>query len=216
MKNLLIKELRLSLHPTAPLFMLLSAMFLIPNYPYYVIFFYTGLAIFFTCLSGRENHDIFYTMLLPVRKSDVVRARYFFAVILELIHIIISTPFILIRQHLSVGPNAVGMDANAALIGMSLIMLGIFNTVFFGIYFKDSKKVGKAFAVSSVFVFLYICIVESLVHIVPFFKTHLDTTDAENLIYRILALAVGLIIYVVTTFISFRRAIKNFDLQDLN
>ena len=58
MKNLLRKELVLALHPTAPLFLALSAMLLIPNYPYLVAFFYTGLGVFFTCLNGRENDDV--------------------------------------------------------------------------------------------------------------------------------------------------------------
>lgn len=47
MKKLLRKEVLLSMHPTAIIFLALSMMLIIPNYPYYVIFFYTGLAIFF-------------------------------------------------------------------------------------------------------------------------------------------------------------------------
>lgn len=39
MRALLIKEIKLSLHPTIPIFLLLSAMLIIPNYPYYVVFF---------------------------------------------------------------------------------------------------------------------------------------------------------------------------------
>ena len=58
MLNLLRKELRLAVHPTSWIFLGLSLMLLIPSYPYYVAFFYTGLGIFFTCLSARENQDI--------------------------------------------------------------------------------------------------------------------------------------------------------------
>ena len=76
MGKLMKKELKLAMHPTAPMFLALSAMLLIPNYPYYVIFFYTSLAVFFICLTGRENHDIFFTMLLPVSKKDVVKADF--------------------------------------------------------------------------------------------------------------------------------------------
>ena len=59
MKNLLLKEWRLALHPAALLFLCLSSMLLIPSYPYFVIFFYTCLGLFFICLSGRENKDIY-------------------------------------------------------------------------------------------------------------------------------------------------------------
>ena len=83
MKNLLYKELKLALQAPAVLFLALSAMLLIPNYPYYVTFFYSTLGIFFCCQLGRENKDIFFTLCLPVRKRDVVSARFLLAVLLE-------------------------------------------------------------------------------------------------------------------------------------
>ena len=64
MKNLMRKELLLAMHPASVLFLLLSAMLLIPNYPYYVICFYTCLGTFFICLTGRENRDIEFTAVL--------------------------------------------------------------------------------------------------------------------------------------------------------
>ena len=77
MKNLLYKELRLSLHPTMYLFLAMPAMLLIPSYPYYVAFMYTCLAVYFTFLFAREQNDIFYTAMLPIRKTDVVKAAFF-------------------------------------------------------------------------------------------------------------------------------------------
>ena len=97
MLKLLQKELRLCMHPTAPIFLLLSAMLLIPNYPYYVAFFYTGLAVFFTCLTGREQHDVAYTLSLPVRKRDAVRARFLFTVLLQLAQLLLAVPFLVLR-----------------------------------------------------------------------------------------------------------------------
>ena len=73
MKALLFKEIRLALHPTTYLFMVIGAMLMIPSYPYYVAFVYTCLGIFFIFLSARENKDIIFTASLPVRKSDVVK-----------------------------------------------------------------------------------------------------------------------------------------------
>ena len=126
MKTLLYKEFRLASHPTTFLFPLLSAMLLIPNYPYYVVFFYTTLGIFFVCLSGRENHDIFYTMLLPVEKRSLVRARMLFAVCMEAVQLVLAVPFAVLRTHFAMPGNAAGMDlpANVApfiLRGVSLV-----------------------------------------------------------------------------------------------
>ena len=55
--NLLKKEFRLCMHPTAPMMLALSALVLVPAYPYAISCFYMTLAIFFTCLTSRENHD---------------------------------------------------------------------------------------------------------------------------------------------------------------
>ena len=51
--KLLKKEFALSMHPTVPLMLLLAGMVLIPSYPYSVIFFYSMVSIFFTCMLGR-------------------------------------------------------------------------------------------------------------------------------------------------------------------
>ena len=145
MIKLLSKELRLAMHPTSLIFLGLSAMILIPNYPYLVTFFYTGLGVFFTCLSGRENHDIAYSVALPVRKSDVVKARFLFVVAVELVQAAFVVPFALLRASMPLPGNLVGMDANVAFFGFAFMLLGIFNAVFFGIYYRDVRKVGKAF-----------------------------------------------------------------------
>ena len=99
MKNLMRKELVLAMHPASVLFLLLSAMLLIPNYPYYVICFYTCLGTFFICLTGRENRDIEFTALLPVRKTDLVRARVFTVMLMQLAQLVIAVPFAVFREH---------------------------------------------------------------------------------------------------------------------
>ncbi len=101
MKALLKKELALALHPINVIFLAMSAYLLIPNYPYYVTFFYTSLGIFFVCLTGRENHDVDYTMLLPVRRRDLVRARIGFAVGIEIAQLLTCIPFAIISQRIN-------------------------------------------------------------------------------------------------------------------
>lgn len=150
MKNLLYNELRLAFHPTVALFWLLSAMLLIPSYPYYVILFYSMLGIFFVCLTGRENHDLYFTMSLPIRKRDLVRARFGFVVMIELIQLLIAVPFAILRQRLPLPGNEVGMDANIAFFGISLLLFGLYNWIFLTAYYAAPDKVGKTFAITSV------------------------------------------------------------------
>lgn len=215
MKNLLLKEFKLAMHPTALIFLSFSVMLIIPNYPYYVTFFYTGLAIFFTCLGGRENHDIFYTMLLPVRKKDIVRSRFTYVIIMELLQIILAIPFAVLRQSFNIPGNQVGMDANISFFALSFIMLGIFNFIFLKIYYKDVKKVGFAFAVSSAVMFLYIIIAEASVHVVPFVRDCLDTKDTKYLFYKMILLLAGILIYIILNILAYKKSVKEFEMLDL-
>lgn len=215
MRNLLRKELLLSMHPTAPIFLILSMMLIIPNYTYYVVFFYTGLAVFFTCLNGRENNDVFYTLTLPIAKKDIVKSRFAFVILLQLAQIIIAIPFAIIRQNMPIPGNKVGMNANITLFGISLIMLGLFNYIFFKIYYKDVNKVGTAFAKSTIAITIYIVIAETCVHVLPFVRDYLNTKDPQYLAYKLIVLATGIIMYAFLTFVVYRKSVKAFEAFDL-
>ncbi|NMM63052.1 hypothetical protein HBE96_10135 [Clostridium sp. P21] len=215
MRNLLRKELLLSMHPTAPIFLILSMMLIIPNYTYYVVFFYTGLAVFFTCLNGRENNDVFYTLTLPIAKKDIVKSRFAFVILLQLAQIIIAIPFAIIRQNMPVPGNKVGMNANITLFGVSLIMLGLFNYIFFKIYYKDVNKVGAAFAKSTIAISVYIVIAETCVHVVPFVRDYLNAKDPQYLVYKLIVLSAGIIIYTFLTYVVYRKSVKAFEAFDL-
>lgn len=215
MKNMLYKEIKLALHPTSIIFISLSAMVLIPNYPYYMIFFYTTLAIFFTCLSGRENHDIFYTMTLPIRKKDIVKSRFFLVITLQLAQLIATIPFAMIRNTFSMPGNLVGMDANITFFGLSFLLLGLFNLVFFTKYYENPDKVGKSFLLGSLVVTIFIIIAEASVHVVPFMKNYLDTKDPEFIAYKVVVLVGGIIAYVLLTLLAYQKAVKTFEILDL-
>mgnify|MGYP002552095902 FL=1 len=215
MKNLLYKELRLAFHPTVALFWLLSAMLLIPSYPYYVILFYSMLGIFFVCLTGRENHDLYFTMSLPIRKRDLVRARFGFVVMIELIQLLIAVPFAILRQRMPLPGNEVGMDANIAFFGISLLLFGLYNWIFLNAYYAAPDKVGKAFAITSVVMWVLIIAAEALCHIVPFMRDRLDMPDPRFITEKLAVLAVGVLCYIALTWLALRRSEKAFEKLDL-
>ena len=215
MNRLLQKELRLAMHPASVGFLLLSALLLIPNYPYYVTFFYTSLGVFFICLGGRENKDVEYSLLLPVGKTDAVKARFMTVLLLESCQMLLAVPFAVLRQRMQVPLNQVGIEANLAFFGFSFVMLGLFNLVFFLVYYKDVKKVGKAFVISSTAVFFYAGVIETLTHILPFFAGRLDTMDPLFLTEKLMVLVVGFLLFLLLTFVSYRLSLKNFERQDI-
>ena len=215
MKHLLRKELYLAMHPTNLIFLSLSCMLLIPNYPYEVIFFYTMLGIFFLCLNGRENHDIEYSMALPVRKTAIAHARIGFAVLIELTQLLLAIPFALLRQKLVPGGNDVGMDANIAFFGVSLMLFGLFNVLFFPSYYRSPAKVGKAFVWSSAVVFLVMTVEIALDHALPFVRDQLDTPDPLHMEAKLAVLFVGALSFVLLSWIADRVSARRFLALDL-
>lgn len=215
MKSLFGKELTLALHPTSLIFLGLSAMVLIPNYPYYVIFFYTGLGIFFICLSGRENQDITYSLMLPVAKRDLVSARFCLVILIQCLQILITIPFICLRNILVNTPNLAGMDANFAMLGFSWVLLGLYNIVFFRVYYRNVQKVGTAFLWSSLVIMVFIGLAEALVFAFPSIQATLDNTLAELLGTRLLVFGIGFVLYGLLTFYSLKKARQHFAQQDL-
>ncbi len=215
MKNLLYKEFRLASHPAAFLFLGLAAMMMIPNYPLTVTFFYPCLGTFFICLNGRENRDIFYTMLLPVKKRDLVRARYLLAGAFQAGQILLCVPFLFLRSLYPPVGNAVGLDANLALLGFGLVQMGLFNLVFFPRYYKDPSKVGGPFLLGSVVVFLWISLAEAVPHFVPFIRDRLDTPLFQFLPEKGMVFLLGTAFYAVFTLLSCRISEKRFETLDL-
>jgi hypothetical protein len=190
-------------------------MLLIPNYPYYGVFFYTTLGIFFLCLTGRENRDVEFSLVLPVRKAEIVTARVAYAIALELAQLLLAVPFAVLRARILPAPNEVGMEANTALFGLSLILFAVFNGLFFPIYYRNPAKPGKAFLIASTGVMLYMVAAESLTHVVPFFRFRLDTADPLYMPEKLATLAVGALVFAAVTALSTRASQKRFVTLDL-
>lgn len=216
MSKMLKKEFVLAMHPTVPIMMLLSAMVMIPNYPYSVIFFYVSLSVFFTCLLGRENNDIIYSLSLPVAKKTIVKSRMVFTVILQLLQLLIMIPLCILRQNVMLEGNQAGLDANIALFGWGLIMYGIFNTIFFGKYYKDVNKVGVSFVVASIVMFLFVAVEVASTFAIPFVRDCLDTRDPDFMTEKFIFLGIGALVYLLMTVFTYRRSVRNFEVQDIN
>lgn len=215
MGKLIKKEFGLAMHPTVAIMIILSCIVVIPNYPYAIAFFYMTLAIYFTCLNGRENNDIVYTLMLPIAKKDVVRARFAMCIILEMIQLAVLIPLSIVSVVINPDGNAAGMDANPALFGLGLVMYGVFNLIFFTAYYKKVTKPGVPFFIAAVIMFV-IMFVEIFVSIlVPFYAEVIDTPGMENLPYKMIYLLAGIIIYVILTLVAYKISVKRFLKQDL-
>lgn len=216
MKNLLYKEFKLAVHPTTYIFLALCAMMLIPSYPGYAEFMYVCLSIFFVFLAGRENKDVFYTVLLPVRKRDVVKARCLMIAIIELVQIGLSVPFAILSNRISPDHgNMAGIDLNAAFFGFVFGFLSVFNIVFFPIFYRTAQKVGLALAFGGTAILLYYALVEMLVWIPSPISTFLDTISTDMMVKHLPILLAGILIWIFTWILTYRRSAANFEKVDI-
>ena len=214
--KMLMKEWKLCMHPTGYIMLLCAALILVPGYPYGVSCFYMGLAIFFICLTARENHDAGFTLTLPVSRRDAVKARVLFCAVLETADLLLMGVFILIKKAIGDMPNPAGLDAGLALIGEGMILFAVFNMVFFPNYYRDINKPGKAFLLAAIAVFGLIILEVIGTYTVPFLRDVLDQPDPRYLSDKALFTFGGLALFIAGTAWSIQTGAKKFEAVDLN
>ena len=218
MSALLKKELRLSLHPSAGIFLGLAALMMIPNYPLTVTFFYPCLGVLFICQTGRENRDVLFTTLLPLSRRDVVRGRLALTALLQAGQIVLCVPFLFLRTLYppEIRANAVGLDANLALLGVGLAQMGLFDLIFFSKYYRDTAKVGVPFLWGVAGVTVWISCWEALPHFVLLIRDRLDTPLFQCVPEKLGALGVGVLLFAGCLLLAERIGGKRFEQLDLH
>lgn len=211
-KQMMYKEWHLALQPPAVVFEFFGVMLLIPSYPYLVTFFYGLLGIFFICTFGRENHDVEYTALLPVSRSDIVKARITLCVLLELIQLGGAVICALLRPGLGLTSNVAGLDVNGAMFGFALLLIGLFNIIFFPMYYKNTDKIGIPFLIAAIVYGVGMMGLEILSHF-PSMQI-LRGLAPQNLGIRVLVLVAGAVCFCTFTMVALRISIRRF--QNMN
>ena len=215
MKNLLNKELRLSAHLLSYLFLVFSLMALIPGYPILLGAFFICFGLFQTFQNGRETNDVLYSALLPIGKKDVVKARYIFVCLIQIIAFLLMAGLTALRMvfFASATPyvNNAMMNSNPVFLAWTFLIFALFNTLFVGLFYKTAYKFGKPFVAFIVASMLVVCIAEVLHHL-PGLE-FLNTLDRLPL--QLMLMLFALAFFVLATIISCRTAQRNFELLDL-
>lgn len=210
--NLWKKEWQLCLKPSVFIYIyaLLSILLIAPNYPYCTAFLYApiGIAVLFSII--KSNKDIEFTSILPIKRADIVKSKILSILFIELLQIAVAIPFALISA-LLINPagNIVGLDANITLFGTVLIEFSIFNIIFIPLFFKTGYKVGFPTFCGFVGYIVTTIGLELLIALVPTLNTFLD--GYLYLGYQIIVLLMGIAFFVISTIISYKIAVKNFE-----
>lgn len=216
MLNLIKKEFALCVHPTAYVFLTFACFVFIPNYPYEVMFFFSTLSVYFTCLASRENGDLRYTCALPADRKNVAASRILTCAILQLAQIAAALILICIKSTLLPEMrNMAGLDANTATLAAGFVIFGLFNIIYFPAYFGKPDSVGKPFVLTSVVTFAVIGLLTALTFTAPFFRDVLDTPDPAYIGAKLGALAAGIAFYAALTCASLKISAVRFGKTDL-
>lgn len=217
MKKLLIKEATLCAAPITYIFIAFAAMAMIPGYPILVSAFFVCLGIFYSFQNGRESNDVLFTSLLPVRKSDVVRAKFMFCCAIELASLVLSVILTLIRMIFIGNASPYGenpmMNANFAYLGYTLIIFALFNIIFVATFFKTAYNIGKPFIAFCIISMLFIGVAETLHHLPGL--TALNSTDFSGAAMQSIVLCIGIIVYIAMTAAAICISVKRFDKIDV-
>ncbi len=217
MKDLIFKELKLATPLLTFLFLGFTLMTFIPGYPILCGAFFVCFGIFQSYQLGREDNDILYTALLPIKKTDAVKAKFVWAVILQTAAFAAFALFTYIRmaflsEAVVYETNAL-MGANPVFLAFVLIIFAAFNCVFIKGFFKTAYRFGTPFLWFAVLTFVIIVTAETL-HYLPNLEW-LNTLGFNDFGKQLAVLLAAAILYVVLTAVSCKISQNRFEKIDL-
>ena len=217
MRNMMRKEMRLSVSVLSYLFIAFGFLFLLPGYPILCGAFFVTLGIFQSFQTAREANDIVFSALLPIAKRDVVKGKFLFVCFIELCGFLLMAIVTVVRMTIlseaQIYRNNALMNANLFALGVALLIFGLFNLIFVGGFFRTAYKFARPFVCYIIAAFLVIGAGEAA-HCFPGFAA-VNAFAFEQIFLQLALFAAGAACYVILTLISFGSACKNFEKIDL-
>lgn len=214
MNKILLKEFSLTASPLSFFFIAFSLMTLIPGYPILLGSFFVCFGLFQTFQKAREENDILFGAVLPVRKKDIVYGKYLFVCSIQVIAFICMTAFSLLRIFLLNKFNPYRenqmLNGNMTFLGFVFIVFGTFNIAFVGGFFKTAYKIGIPFLSFVISVFIVVIVSEVLWRIPTF-----TVLNSNYHFSQIIVLVSGAVFYVIGTCLSLVKSYKRFEKLDL-
>lgn len=217
MRNLLMKEFKLGgniFFYILPFVM--GALMLIPGWLYFLVILYFCF-ISLPNLFGiyKSQNDLLFTSMLPVAKKDMVKARMSFIVILELVHVVVAAIFGLITVRLYPDLTYLFFAPTLGFWGLCLIMLAIFNVIFFPMYYKTAYKFGAATIVATAAAIVFAAGAEWLGIQNSFVFELFKGAGAQNWGIQLTILLIGIGIFAICNFIAYTISYKRFEKVEL-
>jgi len=215
MRNLLYKEFRMGIHPAFYLMFLTNLLLLIPNWVFTVAMSYLLWVVvpnIFTAIAA--NNDTFFSVLMPVKKRDVVKTKLLTVVFLELLNIVIAIPFAVVNRMMYRG--GLGMlEPNPAFFGFVLIMYALFNLCFITGFYKTAYKMAFPIMVAIIVSLLFALFIQFMPFISTQFNTMFNLRTTESLMWQIGMLIIGIVVFIGVNILTFKISAERFEKLDL-
>lgn len=183
MKALIYKELRLAMHPICYVFIaIFPLMILIPAYPIGIGFIYILTCypiLFLGANKGQQSNDLLYSVLLPVRKKDIVLARIITVILIQVTYILLMTALYPLARVINeaIIQNAedpekyfipgLGLNSFVLLLAFGIIGYAVADLIFFPIYYKKGKSIVMSTLFTIIGFVLYIGIFTIVLPYIP-------------------------------------------------
>ena len=212
MYNLVMKDLKLGVHPMFFIMpLILGALMLVPGWIYFIVILYFCWITIPNIFGGyRTQNDLMFTSMMPVTRSDMVKARVLVIVILELLHLVSAMIFGMINLRLYPNLPHYFFAPHMGFWGLCFVMLAIFNIIFISMYYKTAYKYGGAAWASISAAMLFAGVAQWLGVQNSFVSDTFNGSGAHNMTLQISILIAGIVIFIAFNMIAYRIAIRRF------
>ena len=224
MKALLYKEFKLAMHYMCYLFVgLFPFMVLIPGYPIAVGFIYVLTCypvLFLGANKGQQSNDLLYSVLLPIRKKDIVKARIFTVLIMQVAFIAIMSILVPVALAIGTGTKAEipGLDLNGYVSVVSIAIIGyaLADLIYFSIYYKSGKSIVASTLLTILGFVVYLGIFTIAIPYIPGFgESYKHLLNDSGVGIQFVFLGAALVITTLLHLVVYKVASRNLENLDL-
>ena len=221
MKALLYKEFKLAMHPICYIFIIMFPfMILIPGYPLFVGFIYVLTCypiLFLGANKGQQSNDLLFSTLLPVRKKDIVLARIFTVIFMQVVFMVVMSCLYPLAYMLfgngvydetagKVVDLSVGFGLRSYVLVLAIAFVGyaLADLIFFPIYYKH----GKSIVASTLFTILGFVVYLGVTTIAVPYIVGIEASNSIPLWIQFLALAAAIGLSALIHFFVYKIGAK--------
>ena len=228
MKALLYKEFKLAVHPICYIFVILfPLMILIPSYPIAIGFIYVLSCypiLFLGANKGQQSNDLLFSTLLPVRKKDIVLARIFTVIIMQIAFMVIMSCLcplaIWINQNIQVEGGeklanpGIGLNGFVSVLAIALVGFAIADLIFFPIYYKHGKSIVASTLLTILGFMTYLSIFTIAIPYIPGCEGYVKLLAESGIGIQFAFLGGAIVISFILHFLVYKIASKRLEQVD--